>query len=204
MDTSQFTEVQNAMRLYNEIIWPLQIVFVGLLLGALAAAFYGPAIWTHRIVALTWLYTGLVFFGIFLSQFQLNGYFNAIIFSAQAVILATTQQQNRTPKIVQAIGFSIAIYAAVLIPVLGMQNGVDAKQIPWAGTGVPATVIFTIGVLMILPSRRALPIPIIWSFVFGFWAVKNELVYAYPLITCAAIAAVAWAIGMLNTAVKTR
>ena len=204
MDTSQFTEVQNALRLYNEIIWPLQIVFVGILLGALAAAFYGHAIWTHRILALAWFYVGLVFFGIFLSQFQTNGYFNAVIFCAQAVLLATTKQQQRTPRFIQAIGCAIAIYAAVLIPILALQNGIAAKQIPWAGTGAPTTVMFTIGVLMILPSRRALPIPIIWSFVFGFWAIQNELVFAYPLIACAAIAAVAWAIGMLNTAVKTR
>ncbi len=174
--TDQFFAVFGA---YNDAIWPAQIV--AYLLGASAVALVGGAAAIRsRLVVLTlaagWLWTGIVYHGIFFAAinpaariFAVGSVVQAGLFLWLGVVrwqLLFGWRSNAGTM----IGVFLILYAAILYPALGYWMGHAYPAAPSFGLTPCPLTIFTFG-LLLLTTRRVpkliLILPILWSLIGG-------------------------------------
>ncbi len=168
---------------YNEAMWPMQIVAyaVGVALVVLAltrwkrasAVIFGvlAVMWAGMAVGYMWSY--------FADVNPAAKLFGAI-FLVQALLLAVAALRERGAiyggkrSVRTWVGLAIIAYAMLVYPLLGMAFGHGYPQAPVFGLVPCPTTIFTFGMLLLAaqPKRLLLWLPLIWSVIGFFAAVK--------------------------------
>lgn len=168
---------------YNDTIWPMQ--FGGYLLGCIAIAllFWRPP---HAdrlisgIIAAMWLWTGLVYHGMFFATINNAAYLFAAMFVIQGAYMIYSGVLHRQVQfglragVPAWIGAALAAYAAILYPLIGIMTGHAYPEMPVFGVTPCPVTIFTLGMLLLTTNeipRRLLVVPVIWSLVGGSAAI---------------------------------
>lgn len=175
--TEQFLDV---FRLYNETVWPLQIIFYFLAIYCLYSIFRKSAFSDKLIflfLVIIWLWMGIIYNMFFFAEINRAAYLFGSLFILQALVFAYEGLiENRlmfefTGSIYNYTGAALVIYALAVYPLLGFLLGHRYPDSPTFGLPCPTT-IFTLGLLLFLKGRipyLLAAIPIVWSLI-GFTA----------------------------------
>ena len=173
----------NVFERYNQAMWPMQIVAyaLGIALVALAltrwkrasAVIFGvlAVMWAGMAVGYMWLY---------FADINKAAYLFGVIFLAQALLLAATAAKERNasyggkPGRRTWTGLGLITYAMLVYPLIGMALGHGYPRAPMFGLVPCPTTIFTFGMLLLAarPKRLLLWLPLVWSVIGFFAAVK--------------------------------
>ena len=176
--SEQFLRV---FQVYNESVWPMQVVLF--LLGLFAISFAlkrRPN--SNRIIsailAFFWLWMGVVYHLINFSTINNAAYVFGILFILQGLlflyagVFTPSLSFEYRPDGYGVAGALLLLYAMMVYPVLGHSLGHLYPQSPTFGLPCPTT-IFTFGILLWADKKFSfviLVIPLIWS-IIGFSAV---------------------------------
>lgn len=169
--TQQFFEVFAA---YNNALWPAVVAWWAVTLVSVGAAWHTPAAssWLVRLLALSWLWNGLVYHAWLFSAINPAAWGFAALFVVQAALLASAGGRRVGPFFSargwrQPVGLALTVYA-FLYPFLTMAAGHAFPATPTFGVPCP-TVILTIGLLLTTPAPppHLAIIPILWSLIGG-------------------------------------
>lgn len=179
---------------YNAAVWPVQVVAYGLG-GLMVAAVLRPSPAGNRMVsaglALMWIWTGVVYHGLFFSRVNPAALGFAALFVVQGVLLAhlgaVRQRLIFGPAHGPAgwLGWGLVIYAAVLYPAVGAGAGHGYPQLPMFGITPCPVTLFTFGLLLLTTAavpRVLLVIPLVWSLLGGSAAFLLGIVQDWPLL----------------------
>lgn len=185
--------------LYNAWLWPAQVLVLGLGAGLLGALWRG-APWAPRAscaaLAIAWAWVAWAF------QLQRYAAINwaatwfAAAFAVQsALMLALAWRLVPGPARRSPTGFALLFGAVVLMPLLGVACGRSWKEAEVFGLTPDATVLGTLGALLLLggPARpvAAWPwlLPVAWCAVSGATLLSMDLPHS-GLLPLAGLAAV--------------
>ena len=176
----QFSET---FRIYNQAVWPMQIVLYLLSFTAVYFAFK-PTPKSGKMISglLTffWLWMGVVYHLIYFTTINKAAYLFGAVFIFQAMLfLAFGVFQNKLSFAFRSDGYGITgiiliVFALIIYPVLGYSFGHGYPYSPTFGLPCPTT-IFTFGLLLLCEKRcplGILVIPFVWS-IIGFTAAFN-------------------------------
>lgn len=169
----QFFDV---FRNYNEAIWPAQFVLNAIAVIAALAAYRANLRQSRRaaqtanvLIAILWLWTGVVYHGMFFRTITPAGGMFAAFFVAEAAVLLFSAWRvspvSRASNASLAAGTALIAYALVLYPAIGFVLGQRYPEVPSFGAPCPMT-IFTFGIICLLPlnvPRIAVVIPVLWA-----------------------------------------
>lgn len=164
---------------YNLSVWPLQIVAYAVGVGMVALLFRSSSL-SGRLMAAglaaMWLWTGVVYHGIYFSTINPAAVLFAILFAIQGVAFlyfggVRGQLQFAPPSgTISWIGAALVGYAAILYPIIGLRVGHGYAELPMFGITPCPVTIFTFGLLLLTTgrfSRWLLVIPFLWTLVGG-------------------------------------
>lgn len=170
-DAAQFLEV---FARYNQAVWPMQLVFYALAVGALlmlALRVRHADRAMSALLALLWAWIGIVYHGMFFREINPAATLFAALFLAgaaafawQGVVRARLVFQG-AHAVAGAAGMALIAYALVLYPLLSIVFGHPYPAAPTFGLPCP-TVIFTLGVLLFLKApypRTVFIAPLAWA-----------------------------------------
>jgi hypothetical protein len=176
----QFFDV---FRRYNEAIWPAQIALT--LIGIVAAfaahranqrrSWHAAQI-AVNLLALLWLWTGIVYHKVFFAAINPAAEVFGSIFIAEGALLliwalCAGPDFEITSRMGRIAAATLIGYALILYPALGIALGHHYPSAPTFGTPCPTT-IFTFGVFCLLAKsvpRFVMAIPVLWS-ILGLYA----------------------------------
>jgi hypothetical protein len=170
----------NVFATYNQAIYPLQWVLTMLAMAAVFLALRPkPASGSiiAVLLALLWLWTGIVYHFVFFSRINKAAYLFALLCVVQAAIFLITGVRRRELQFraklnrVGLVGGGFIIYALIIYPALSHLFGHGYPQSPTFGAPCPTT-IFTFGLLLWIDRRLSpfiIAIPFVWS-LLGFTA----------------------------------
>ena len=173
----QFLEV---FARYNLAVWPAQLFLYAVGIIAIALTLQrkvDPSRVVSLILAIFWIWMGLVYHFWFFSAINGVALLSAAFFVLQGIlffIAGVWKRQLRfgfTLNIYGIVGGASLLYALLIYPALGYWLGHRYPAAPTFGLPCPTT-IFTFGMLLWTDRRvplYLLPIPLAWSFL-GFWA----------------------------------
>ncbi len=182
--TEQFL---NIFGTYNQSVWPLQILFN---LFAILCVYYVYRNSKHSgkiisaILALFWLWMGIVYHFAFFSQINKAAYVFGIIFIIQALLIIYYGPLKQKldfafgRNIYSYTGAVLITFALIIYPMLGYFFGHIYPMSPTFGLPCPTT-IFTFGFLLFLKGKipvQLLIIPFLWSLI-GFTAALQLGIY---------------------------
>lgn len=175
-----FTHAQflDVFRDYNLAIWPVHVVALVLGLAAVALTFARSAAAgriVSAILALMWLWNGVVYHGMFFTGINKAAWLFACLFVFEGLLLTEASYAGRLsfrPKAHAArrVGLGLALYALVLYPLIGRAFGLTWPTAPVFGTAPCPVTIFTFGLLLMAEPgvpRRLLIVPALWAAVGG-------------------------------------
>jgi hypothetical protein len=186
-----------AFAVYNESVWPMQFVLVALGVAALGIAprrgLFGPAGW---ILALLWAWMALFYHAGVFSTVTPAAYLFAAAFLVQAALLARAASGTRARlaipgPLARGVGWSLALYALIGYPLLGLGIGHRYPFAPSFGVPCPTTIL-TLALLVLSPTRvplHLLIVPVLWAMVGVSAAVSLGMVEDL-MLPVAAVAAV--------------
>lgn len=161
---------------YNTAVWPLQVLFNALAVGALALVF-APRRFSGRLIsailALLWAWMGVVYhLAFFLPVNPAAGLFGAAFLAGAALFAWEGVARNRlrfecrdTGRCIA--GLVLAGYALLVYPVLSYMLRAEVSAMPTFGLPCPTT-IFTLGLLAFLRPpypRMVFVVPMLWTLV---------------------------------------
>lgn len=185
---------------YNEAIWPAQIA--AYVLGVIAvAALFRPGRSSDRIItavlALMWLWTGIVYHGLFFAGINKAASGFAALFIVQGIAflyLGVIRDGLRfafRPGLLTVVGGLFILYATVLYPLIGIATGHGWPAMPMFGiTPCPVTIL-TFGLLLLTTRRFSywlLAIPFVWSLIGGSAAILLAVPQDWVLLLSGIIA----------------
>ena len=186
---------------YNEALWPLQIVAyaVGVALVVLALTQWKRAsavifsalavMWAGMAVGYMWTYfadinpAARLFGALFLAQ--------AVLFVVMAVRERGAVYGGRR-DLRTWIGIALITYGMLVYPLLGVAFGHSYPRAPMFGLVPCPTTIFTLGMLLLAarPKRLLLWLPLVWSAIGFFAALKFGIYEDVGLLVAAVVTAV--------------
>ncbi len=193
-----FTREQffDVFRLYNESVWPLQLVLLLIGAAALLSAARGQSKAASALLAALWLWMGVVYH---LTFFRLvnpaAALFGALFIAQAGLFLAHGLWRGDLRFSFRGdagglAGIALAMYALVIYPSLGMMLGHRYPASPTFGLPCPTT-IFTFAVLLWshtpLP-RLLLVVPVLWAIVGGSAALTLGVPQDFGLPVAALVA----------------
>lgn len=165
--------------LYNQAIWPAQIIAYLIGIAAFILLFRKGGV-AGRLISLSlgilWLWTGVFYHWGAFSQINVMAYLFGSIFVTQgASFLVYGTIQGRTKFAFRKdpaglTGLAFIVYSALLYPLIGWLSGVSWPEMPMFGVTPCPLTIFTFGMMLFarpLFSRWILAIPLIWSLIGG-------------------------------------
>jgi hypothetical protein len=187
--TEQFLDV---FRRYNEAVWPAQWALVAIAVAAVAFCTFGgmhTGRWVSTILALLWLWMGIVYHLAFFATINGAALLFALVFVAQSALFAwfaVRARQLEFKPTLNAAGFAGAVfvlYGLVGYPALGYAVGHRYPSAPTFGVPCPTTV-FTFGILLwcVRPAPwRVLAIPTLWALVGTSAALRLGMIEDFAL-----------------------
>ena len=180
---------------YNTTVWPTQVLIYLLALVALFLAIRKTSYADRTIsaiLALFWLWMGVVYHLIFFTAINPLAYAFGGLFILQGLLLLVSGTFRRklsfgpAPDVYGWAGGFFILYGLLIYPVLGYILGHIYPHSPTFGLPCPTT-IFTFGLLLWTDKRvpkYLLIIPVLWSFIgFGAALQWNVLEDVMLLIT---------------------
>jgi pimeloyl-ACP methyl ester carboxylesterase len=177
LQADEADELRDLFATYNPAVWPAHLVAYAAGMAALGMILYRPGRRTDRLVvgvlALTWLWLGVVFFGRYAAE--LNPALSAVygaLFAFQAFLLARAgwfgDRLAFTARngLAGGAGWAALTYGLVIYPVIGIALGHGYPDAPLFGMAPCPTTIATLGLLLLV--RPPLPlhllaIPLVWA-----------------------------------------
>ena len=161
---------------YNTAIWPAQIIALGL--GGLVLLLIfkprpGSDRWVATLLASAWIWTGAVYHLMYLAPLNWAAWISGALFMLQGGLLAWIGVRRGhlifrvTPAWRGRIGLIFAGMALLAAPLAGALTDLGWSRAPVAGLASGPTVLFTLGLLLLVEGRipiRLLLIPVVWSF----------------------------------------
>ena len=174
--SAQFFEV---FAVYNNAIWPVQIVAYGL--GALTVTtLFWPGDTVDRIttavLALMWVWSGIAYHWLQFSSVNPAAWVFGVAFVLQGAIflvVGTLQSRMRfglTSHLSSFTGFAFILYAGVIYPFFGISLGDSYPRAPMFGVTPCPVAIFTFGWMLLLKAAIqwwVIAIPVLWSLIGG-------------------------------------
>ena len=180
-------EFFSVFKIYNETVFPLQIIFYLVAIYCIYLLFRSINI-RNRIIAgilsFFWLWIGIIYHIIFFSSINKAAYFFGVLFIIQAVlfyisgVLSNKLSFGFQKNVFNYVGLLLIFYALIIYPLLGYFLGHKYPYSPTFGLPCPTT-IFTFGVLLFVNKKISvwlLIIPLLWS-IIGFGAALKLSVY---------------------------
>jgi hypothetical protein len=209
--------------IHNAALWPLQwlLLALGVLIAGLASAGhrvsspparrYGPPL-SLALLAIAWAIVGVGFHWRRYADINWAAHWFGAAFLAQAGLLlaaalarslvAPADGALRRETHATGIGAALVGFALLLQPWLGLLLGRSWRQAEWFGMAPDPTVLFTLGVLLMLQwphsrssvqrwlLRACWPIPLAWSVVGGATLAAMESPLAWLLPSAALLAVI--------------
>lgn len=193
---------------YNAALWPLPLLAFGLALLAVLLAWkprllggVGSDRAVAAILAVFWLWTGVVFHGLYFSGINFIAPVYALLFVAQGLLLAWTGVVRGrlsfrfAPTRLGWAGIALAVLALAVYPLAGFLAGHG-----WARASLllpSPLVLFTLAMLALSPNRtplRLIVIPVFWCLVAGLsgWLLNIVEDLILPLAGIAAAVLIVW------------
>lgn len=138
-----------------------------------------------------WAWTGVAYHGLFFASINKAAIGFAAIFLLQAALFAHAAMVRGDLRFAPArgtagiLGWSLAAYAALLYPLIGIWTGHHISELPMFGITPCPVTLFTLGILLLAqPSvpRRLLAIPFAWALVGGSAAFLLDVPRDWPLL----------------------
>jgi hypothetical protein len=159
---------------YNESVWPAQVVLYALAIVAVVLTLRRSANAgrvTHAVLAVLWLWMGLVYHAVFFADINPAALFFALFFVVQSVAFAVLAARPKAAVFVPRrdldgwAGGGLVALGLLIYPILSIAAGHQYPAQPTFGLPCPTT-IFTLGIL--LWARGTVPrvvfvIPILWA-----------------------------------------
>lgn len=164
---------------YNEAVWPLQVL--AYLIGvSIAALLFRPALASGRLIAAglaaMWLWTGIVYHGIYFSTINGAAILFATLFTLQGLAFLYVGVIRRYLHFglptgpIGWLGTALMAYAVILYPLIGIWLGQGYAEMPVFGITPCPVTIFTFGLLLLTTAsvtRWLLVIPFLWTLIGG-------------------------------------
>lgn len=163
---------------YNAGVWPAQVVayLLGLfIVVSLVRPFRDGGRILGAALAVMWIWTGIVYHGLYFSAINKAALGFAVFFVLQGIALvyaSATQRLDASHERGRAawLGWGFLIYALVVYPAIGMAFGHRYPEMPMFGITPCPVTIFSFGVLLLV--RPGVPwwvlmIPLVWSLIGG-------------------------------------
>jgi hypothetical protein len=163
---------------YNRAIWPAQLVAYALGVAALLLALRpleaGGRL-VFAILAIFWLWNGIAYHWLHFLEinFAAAG-FGALFVLEGALLAATALAGRRRVRFQRDVfgwsGLSLALFALLVYPWLGWLAGHGWPRAAVFGVAPCPTVIFTLGMLLLVEGRAPFAlaaIPVLWSLIGG-------------------------------------
>lgn len=188
----------NVFGIYNQAVWPMQIVLYLFAVVAIVLAFKkfkNSDKIVSIILAFFWLWIGIVYHIIYFTAINKAAYFFGILFIVQGLIFlfeggvkSKLSFQYHT-NFYNVFGSVFILYALIIYPILGHLLGHVYPRTPTFGLPCPTT-IFTFGLLLWTDKRipkYVIIIPLLWS-IIGFGAAVELTIYQdYGLLIAGAL-----------------
>jgi hypothetical protein len=167
LTTTQFLDMFAA---YNRGVWPAQLGLILLALAAVGFGLRGSRRLVPAILAVFWLWMGVVFHLIYFAPVNPAARIFGVVFVVQAALFAWLAWRGGVSFRPKADAFGAAgavfvLYALLLYPLIGTLAGHTPPAAPTFGAPCPTT-IFTFGLLLWAEERvprRLLVIPFVWA-----------------------------------------
>ena len=178
--TNAFMEV---LTIYNQSIWPAQLtaLFLStLLLGLLMFPRVGSDRLISGLLALGWLWTGLVFMEIHLIKINWAAQYFGIVFATQGLLMIWSGlikdrfRFNGDKSAASWFGLLLVIFALIIYP-LGAIFVYGFSSVQLAGLAPTPLAILTMGILLLCANNSPVhlaAIPIVWSCADGATALN--------------------------------
>lgn len=164
---------------YNLSIWPAQVI--AYVLGVLALALvFRPSASSSRIIgavlASLWLWNGVAYHWNYFATINFVAPVFAALFVAEALLLAWYLVIRGgvvfrfSKDMTGYAGVALALFAMVFYPLLGASLGKVWPQLVLFGVAPTPTVIFTLGLLLLIEPRvprLLILIPLLWVIIAG-------------------------------------
>ncbi|MDD5564580.1 MAG: DUF6064 family protein [Thermoanaerobaculaceae bacterium] len=186
------------METYNDAVWPLQLVAYALAITAVLLALKGSRRSSQAvlvIVALFWLWVGLVFNGMYLGAITRGAVVAAVVFVLQGVVLVRAAFSagglgfRARADAYGITGGALVLYATLGYPAVEYLLGRGfPRSLPFGLVPCPTTV-FTLGVLLWSTTRvprHVLAIPFLYS-LGGVGPVSNGIVEDAGLVVAGVV-----------------
>ncbi len=157
-------EFFDMMASYNTALWPAQLFAYALGIAAVILAIRGPG-YSNRLIsgilAVFWLWVGVIFNGLFLSRLSSRANIFAVLFILQGIILAVEGVIRRRLAFgVKADAYGVGgalviLYAMAGYPLIEYLLGRGYPQLLSFGLVPCPTTVFTLG--MLLWTKKKLP-----------------------------------------------
>jgi hypothetical protein len=185
---------------YNAAIWPAQVV--AYVLGVIAVGVLSrPGRAADRLVsgilAAMWLWTGVLYHGVFFSAVNKAAFGFAALFVVQGLafiylgVLRDGLRFGIRPGLSALVGAVFIVYAAILYPLIGIATGHGWPAMPMFGVTPCPVAIFTFGLLLMTTGRFTywlLAIPFVWSLIGGSAAILLDVPQDWALLLSGLIA----------------
>lgn len=167
---------------YNEAIGPTPVIAYALGGVVLVAALRGAGRLASAGLAAMWLWTGVVYHGLFFATINPVARAFGLLFVVQGLLLlrhgvqtgrlrftAAARGSGASP-VIAGLAWFFVLYATVLYPVLGLLTGHAYPRMPMFGVTPCPVTLFTFGVLLLAAAplpKSLLVVPVAWSFIGG-------------------------------------
>jgi hypothetical protein len=194
-------EFFHVFKVYNESVWPAQLVLYALAIATAIIALMGgqkSSQIVFFILAIFWIWAGSIYHIEYFSAINNMAYFFGSIFIVQGIIFLyfgvfrIKVEFKFQPQISHILGVVLIVYSLLIYRVIGYYQGHIFPEAPTFGVPCPTT-IFTFGILLLTIHRvpwYMFIIPFLWSLV-GFSAAVNLSVSEdYGLVVAGILATV--------------
>ena len=197
------TEFFSVFARYNETVWPAQPSLYALAIAGVFLAFrrsIAASRGTYAVLAVLWLWMGLVYHAGFFAAINPAALGFALIFIVQSVLFAVLAARQTTvafaPRMNLAgmAGGLLIVLGLVVYPMLSLVAGHRYPAQPTFGLPCPTT-IFTLGLLLWARDRiprAAFIIPLLWVAIGTFGAIQLGVIEDLSLAFSAVVVALVW------------
>ena len=176
-------EFFQVFEVYNESVWPVQLVLFALVIGAISLAVMGgrrSSQGVFFILTIFWTWSGAIYHMEYFSRINSVAYFFGSTFILQGIlffyvgVIRRKMEFKFKPQLTHIVGVVLIVYSLFIYRVIGYYQGHIFPAAPTFGVPCPTT-IYTFGIILFSIHRvpwYLVIIPLLWSLV-GFSAAVN-------------------------------